>query len=104
MQILLSWVTAALGLWLASNMLSGVGLNSLSDALWGGALLGFLGWILYFPIFFVLGVGTLGLAFVLFFITRWIVSAFVIQLTASLSSRLEVRGFGNALLTAFIVA
>ena len=103
-QILLSWATATLGLWLASNMLSGVRLNSFGDAIWAGALLGFLQWVLYFPIFFVLGVGTLGLAFVLFFITRWIVSALVIQLTASLSSRLEVRGFFNALLTSFIVA
>ena len=104
MQILLSWLTAALGLWLASNMLSGVRLRSLGDAIWAGALLGFLEWLLYYPIFFVLGVGTLGIAFVLFFITRWIVSAFVIQLTAALSSRLEVRGFFSALLTAFILA
>lgn len=104
MQILLSWLTAALGLWLASQMLSGVRLNGIGDAVWAGALLGFLEWVLYYPLFLVLGVGTLGIAFVLFFITRWVVSAFVIQLTASLSSRLEVRGFFNALITAFIVA
>lgn len=103
-QILLSWLTAALGLWLASNMLSGVRLQSLGDAVWAGALLGFLQWLLYWPIFFVMGVGTLGLSVIFFFITRWVISALVILLTSSFSSRLEVKGFFNALLTAFIVA
>jgi uncharacterized membrane protein YvlD (DUF360 family) len=103
-QILLSWATAALGLWLASQMLSGVRLKSLADAVWAGALLGVLQWVLYWPLFVVLGLGTLGLSVVLFFITRWVVSALVILLTSSLSSRLEVKGFFNALLTSFIVA
>ncbi|HEX6240526.1 MAG TPA: phage holin family protein [Polyangiales bacterium] len=104
MQILLAWATAALGLWLAAQMLSGVRLGSFADAIWAGALLGFLEWVLYYPLFFVMGVGTLGIAWILFFITRWIISALVILLTAKLSSRLEVRGFFNALLTAFIIA
>jgi uncharacterized membrane protein YvlD (DUF360 family) len=104
MQILLSWATAALGLWLASKLLSGVRLTSASDAIWGGAALGLVEWALYWPLFFVLGVGTLGLSVLLFFITRWIVSAFLIQIASALSSRFEVRGFFNALLTAFIVA
>lgn len=103
-QILLSWLTATLGLWLASKMLSGVRLQSLGDAVWAGALLGLLQWLLYWPLFFVMGVGTLGLSVLLFFITRWIISAFVIQLTSAFSSRLDVKGFFNALLTSFIVA
>jgi 3-oxoacyl-[acyl-carrier protein] reductase len=51
-----------------------------------------------------LGIGTLGIGFLLWFITRWIASALVIKLAAALSSRLEVRGFLAALSTAFLVA
>jgi uncharacterized membrane protein YvlD (DUF360 family) len=102
--ILVGWASATLGLWLASIMLQGVRLRSFGDALWAGALLGLLQWLLTWPLFILLGLGTLGIGFLLWFITRWIASALVILATAALSSRLEVRGFWNALVTAFIVA
>jgi uncharacterized membrane protein YvlD (DUF360 family) len=103
-SLLIAWATAALGLWLSAKLLNGVRLASLGDAVWAGALLGILQWVLAVPLWAVLGLGTLGLAFVFFFITRWIVAAIVILITAKLSSRLEVDGFWNALFTAFIVA
>jgi uncharacterized membrane protein YvlD (DUF360 family) len=102
--ILLAWATATLGLWVAAKLLDGVKLASFADAVWAGALLGILQWALKYPLWAVLGVGTLGLAFVFFFITRWIIAALVILITSKLSSRLEVDGFWNALFTAFIVA
>lgn len=103
-SILVGWASATLGLWLASKMLSGVRLQSFGDAVWAGALLGVLQWALTWPLIIVLGIGTLGIGFLLWFITRWIASALVILLAAAVSHRLEVRGFWNALLTAFIVA
>ena len=103
-SILASWAAATLGLWAASKVLSGVHLASFGDAIWAGALLGVLQWALYWPLFVALGLGTFGIGFFLFFITRWVVSALVILLTAALSTRLTVRGFWNALVTAFIVA
>jgi uncharacterized membrane protein YvlD (DUF360 family) len=103
-SILLSWVTASLGLWFAAKVLDGVRLTSPIDAIWAGALLGILQALLGTFIFVLLGIGTLGLGFLLWFITRWIASAIVILITAALSSRLEVRGFVPALITAFIVA
>jgi uncharacterized membrane protein YvlD (DUF360 family) len=103
-SILLSWLTASIGLWFASKVLDGVRLTSIIDAIWAGALLGLLQALLGTLIFVLLGIGTLGIGFLLWFITRWIASAIVILITASLSSRLEVRGFFPALITAFIVA
>lgn len=103
-SILVSWASATLGLWLAANMLRGVQLRSFADALWAGALLGFLQWLLTWPLFILLGLGTFGIGFLLWFVTRWVASALVILVTAALSSRLQVRGFWNALATAFIVA
>lgn len=104
MSMLVAWLSASLGLWIASRVLSGVRLASPGDALWAGILLGVLQWALHWLIFVALGVATLGIGFLLWFITRWIASAFVILLTSKLSSRLHVDGFFSALITAFIVA
>jgi uncharacterized membrane protein YvlD (DUF360 family) len=103
-SILIGWVSATLGLWIAANVLRGVHLQSFTDAVWAGALLGVLQWALTWPLFIALGIGTLGLGFLLWFITRWVASALVILLASALSQRFEVRGFWNALGTAFIVA
>ena len=102
--ILLGWLSATLGLWVAAHIVPGVRLASFGDAVWAGALLGLLQALLTGPIFVLLGLGTLGIGFLLWFITRWIASALVIKITAGLSSRLEVRGFLAALSTAFLVA
>ena len=103
-SILLGWATATLGLWFAANVIDGVRLSSFGDAVWAGALLGLLQAVLTGPIFVLLGLGTLGIGFLLWFITRWIAAAIVIRIASALSSRFEVRGFFPALLTAFIVA
>jgi len=104
MSLLVGWISVTLGLWFASKVLSGVQLRSFVDALWAGALLGLLQWLLTWPLFIMLGLGTLGIGFLLWFITRWIASALIIMLASALSSRLSVRGFWTALLTSFIVA
>jgi uncharacterized membrane protein YvlD (DUF360 family) len=103
-NILLSWLTASLGLFIAAKLLDGVRLASFVDAIWAGALLGLLQALLGTLIFVLLGISTLGIGFLLWFVTRWIAAAIVILITAALSSRLEVRGFFSALITAFIVA
>lgn len=102
--ILLTWLSATLGLWVASKVLDRVSLTSFNDAIWAGALLGVLQWLLHGFIFVVIGIGTLGLGFLLGFITTWIASAIVILITAALSSRLRVGGFLAALVTAFFVS
>ena len=103
-HLLFGWAACTLGLWLAAHVLRGVRLTSFSDAIWAGALVSVLQWALTGPIFVALGIGTLGLGFLLGFITRWIASAFVVMIASALSSRLAVTGFMNALVTALIIA
>ncbi len=102
-HILVQWASATLGLWVAGNVLRGVRLGSFGDAVWAGALLGVLQWALTGPLFVLLGIGTLGLGFLLFFLTRWVASALIVLLTSKLSTRLYVDGFGTALVTSLIV-
>jgi len=102
--ILIGWASATLGLWVASKALDGVQLSSFTDAVWAGALFGVLHWMMSGPLFLLLGIGTLGLGFVFAFITRFVTSALLLLLTSSISNRLRVHGFSNALVTAFIIA
>lgn len=103
-QLLIGWATATLGLLVAAKLLRGVRLTSVGDAVWAGALLAVLQWLLSGPLFILLGIGTLGIGFLLWFITRWIVAAIVVLLASRLSGRLRVDGFLTALITAFLVA
>ena len=59
-----------------------------------------LGWL----IFGALGVVTLGLGFLLVFVTRTIVNAIVLKITDALSSSLSIDGFGYALLGAIAMS
>jgi len=102
--LLVAWLAAALGLWVASKTLDGVRLASFGDAVWAGALLAVLQWALSWGISVMIGIVTLGIGFLFWFITRWVASALVIMLVSKLSSRLEVRGFLPALITTFIVS
>lgn len=104
LTILIGWATATLGLWIASKALGGVTLASFADAVWAGALFGVLHWMLSGPLFVLLGIGSLGLGFLFAFITRWVTTALLVLLAASISKRLQVRSFLDALVTAFIIA
>ncbi|MET0285157.1 MAG: phage holin family protein [Polyangiales bacterium] len=103
-SILLTWISSALGLWVSAKMLPSVQLRSDGDAIWAGALFGILQSVLTWPLFIMLGLATLGIGFLLFFITNWIVFALVVRITAALSSRLSVDGFIPALITAFVIS
>ena len=99
-ELLSMWLITALGLWLVTRIVPGVGVSS-SRGLWQAALvLGLVNaiikpvlWLLTFP----LTVLTFGL-FAL------VVNAFMLQLTAWLVADFRVKGFGSALLAALGMA
>jgi uncharacterized membrane protein YvlD (DUF360 family) len=104
LTLLIAWAAATLGLGLAGKVVRGVRLASLTDAVWAGALVAVLQWSLTGPLFVLLGIGTLGLGFLFWFLTRWIAAALVILLASKISHRLYIDGFFSALITAFIIA
>jgi putative membrane protein len=105
MALLISWVTVAVGLWLADKLLSGFEIaGDWKSYAVVAALLGVLQFFLGWLIFVVLGVATLGLGFLFSFLTRLVVSAIVLLIADKLSSRLNVRGFFPAFLAAIIIA
>jgi putative membrane protein len=65
-----------------------------------GILNALLGWI-FFAVF---AVATLGLAWLLAFITRWIINAILLKITDALSDSIKIDGFGWALGAAFMIS
>lgn len=103
-HLLISWAVLTLGFWVAATLLPGVVIPRVKDAILVAALFGVLNTALGLALFTLIGIGTLGLGFLLAFITRWVVDALVLKLTDALTHRLTIRGFGSALLCALIMS
>ncbi len=103
-SILLSWLALAAVIWLTAKLVPGVSVRSAGASMVVAAVFGLLhlllGWLLYVAI----GFGTLGLGFLLAFLTRWIVTALLLQLTGRLSKNFDVDGFKSAFFAAAVMS
>lgn len=97
MSLLLSWLILSFAVWLTAVVLPGFHVKSFGSAILVAAIFGllnfFLGWI-FFTLFTVL---TLGIAWLLAFVTRVIINAIILKITDALTDRLTIDGFGWAL-------
>jgi uncharacterized membrane protein YvlD (DUF360 family) len=104
LQLLSSWIWLTLCIWATAVVFPGFTIKQLRGALVVAATLGLLhlgiGWFL----FSALGFATLGLGFLLAFVTRWVLTAIALKLADTLSDNLKIRGFGAALLVALIMS
>ncbi len=105
-HLLVLWFFTALGFVLAERLLGssfkvsgGFGSVLLVAALFG-ILDALIGWVF----FLLLGFATLGIGFLLAFVTWVIANAIVLKITDLLSSRLEIRGFLPAVWGAAIIS
>jgi putative membrane protein len=105
MGLLVSWLTVALGLFLADKLIADFEVTGdWKSYLLLSAVLGVLHFLIGWFLYFVLGVLSLGLGFLFGFVTRLIVTAIVLRLVDLLSSRLKIRGFVPAFLAAVVLA
>jgi putative membrane protein len=104
MDLLLSWLVLSVSVWLTAAILPGFEVRGFWGAVKVAALFGLLNWLIGWFIFFMIGVGTLGLGFLLAFITRWLVSALLLKLTDAFSSSLKIASFGRAFLAAMVMS
>ena len=104
MGFLLSWLILTCAVWLTAYILPGVHVKSFGSAILVAAIFGVLNALLGWLIFAVLTVATLGLAWLLAFITRWIINAIILKLTDALTDRLTVDSFGWALGAALMMS
>ena len=104
MRLLLSWLVLSISVWGTAAILPGFRVAGFGGAVKVAALFGILNWLLGRFIFVVLGIATLGIGFLLAFITRWIVMALLLKFADSLSSSIKIDGFGTAILGALLMS
>jgi putative membrane protein len=104
MSILLSWLILSLAVWVTAAILPGFHIKKHSSAILVAAVFGLLNFFLGWLLFAVFTVVTLGLAWLLAFITRWIINALLLKLTDAFTDHLRIDSFGWALLGAALMS
>jgi putative membrane protein len=97
MSLLLSWLILSFAVWLTAAVLPGFHVKSFTSAILIAAIFGLLNFLLGWLLFAIFTVATLGLAWLLAFITRWIINAILLMLTSKLTRHLTIDSFGWAL-------
>jgi putative membrane protein len=103
-HLLLQWLILSLAFWLTAKVVPGFHVRSLGDAIVVAAVFGIVNFLLGTLLYYVLGIVTLGIGFLLSLLTHWIVNAILLKVTDGLTRRLEVRSFGTALLAALVMS
>ncbi|MQA91463.1 MAG: phage holin family protein [Gemmatimonas sp.] len=102
--ILLSWLILSFAVWLTAVVLPGFHVKSLWDAVVVALIVGLLNFFLGWLFFAVFTIATLGLAWLLAFITRWIINAIILKFADAMTDRLKIDSFGWALGGAFVIS
>jgi putative membrane protein len=97
MSLILSWLILSFAVWVTDALLSGFHLKSPKSALLVAAIFGILNFLLGWLFLAVFTVATLGIAWLLLFITRWIINAILLVLTDKLTDHLKIDSFRWAL-------
>ncbi len=103
-RVLLHWAILSLAFWLTSKVVPGFQIAGLWDAILVAALFGIVNWLLGTLLYGLFIIFTLGIGLLLSFITHWIINATLLKITGALTSRLEVRTFGTALVAALVMS
>ena len=103
MHLLLTWLILAIAVFLTAAILPGFKVNGFWGAIKAAAVFGTLNWLLGWLFFVVLSIVTLGIAYLLAFITRWIIMAIILKLSDKVSSSIQIDGFGTALIGALLM-
>ena len=104
MSLLLSWLILTVAVWLTAALLPGMHVRSFGSAIVVAALIGIVNFLIGWLLFTVFTIFTLGLAWLLAFITRWIIDAIILKLVDAMTDRLTVDGFRWALAGAFVMS
>ncbi len=105
MGLLYAWLTVTLGLWVSDLLIKDFRIvGGIGSFLLLGAVVGILHFLLGWLLFVVLGIATLGIGFLLSFITKIVVTAIVLKFADGLSTRFSINGFLPAVLAACLMA
>jgi putative membrane protein len=104
MGLILSWLILSVAVWATAAVLPGFHVKDFKGAVIVAALFGLLNFALGWLLFVVFTVATLGVAWLLGFITRWIINALLLMLTDRMTDHLKIDSFGWALGGALVIS
>lgn len=104
MRLILSWLILSLAVWVTAAVLPGFHIKGPKSALLVAAIFGVLNFLLGWLLFAIFTVATLGIAWLLAFITRWIINAILLVIVDKLTDHLKIDGFRWALGGALVMS
>jgi putative membrane protein len=104
MQLLASWLSLSLALYVTALIVPGFRISGVKGALVVGAVFGVLNWALGSLLFGLIVFSTLFIGYLLAFVTWWIVNAILLKLTDAFTDSLSVDGFGAALVASAVLS
>ena len=103
-ELIAGWLILSVAVWFTAMLLPGVKLEGFGPALGVAAVYSVLNFLLGWIAFIILGVFTLGLGFIFFFITIWIINAIMLSITDGLMDSFELDSFGWALGASLVIS
>ena len=103
-SLILSWLILSFAVWITAMLLPGFHVKGFTSAIIVAAIFGVLNVVIGWLLFGLIGIATLGIGFLLAFITRWIVNAILLTLTDKLTDHLTMDGFKTALFGALVIS
>jgi putative membrane protein len=104
MQLLISWLSLSLALFVTSLIVPGFRIAGPKGALIVGAVFGILNWAIGWFLFGIIGISTLFIGFIFAFVTWWIVNAIILKITDALSDSLSIDRFSTALIASAVLS
>ena len=103
-EFLLKWIVLSAAFWGTAHLIPGVKIRSFGSSVVVSAIYATLSLLVGWLLFAIFSIGTLGLGYILSFITWWIIGAIMLVLTDKLTDRFNVAGFGTALIASAVIA
>lgn len=103
-SLLLSWIVLSLIIAITAAVVPGVNVRGFWGVVLVAALFGVLNVLVGWFLFALIGIGTLGLGFLLAFLTRILVNAILLKLVDALTDQLTITDFRYALLAALVMS
>lgn len=104
MATLVALLVLSAAIWLTATVLPGVQIKGFGTAIGVAVVFSVLNFLFGWLLFGLIGIGTLGLGFLLYFITQWVVNAILLYATDKLFSSFHIQSFAWAMVASLVIS
>lgn len=100
---MLLWLSTSIAVFITAELLPGFEVKGIKGAAIAAAILGLLQWLFGGVLFALVGIGTLGLGFLLAPLTNWVVTTVLLIVADKASTNLKIKDIPTALIGALVI-